>query len=54
VAALMGSGIMVREWENILLLEKAEVGITSGFMFLRKDGTPAKSIFFEEALVERL
>jgi hypothetical protein len=36
------------------LLEKAEVGLTSGFMFLKKDVTPANAIYFEEALVERL
>jgi hypothetical protein len=36
------------------LLEKATVGLISGFMFLKKDLTPAKAIYFEEALVERL
>jgi hypothetical protein len=36
------------------LLEKAELGLTSGFMFKKKDGTPAKAIYFEESLVERL
>jgi hypothetical protein len=30
------------------------VGLTSEFMFLKKVGTPAKAIYFEEALVERL
>jgi hypothetical protein len=54
VAALMVSGIRVKEWVERLFLEKAEVGLTSGFMFLTKDGTPAKAIYFEEALVERL
>jgi hypothetical protein len=37
-----------------LLLEKAEVGLTSGFLVLKKDRTPAKAIYFEEALVEKL
>jgi hypothetical protein len=37
-----------------LLDEKARVGLTTGFMFLKKDGTPAKAIYFEEALVEKL
>jgi hypothetical protein len=54
VTALMGSGISIREWVERLLLEKAEVGLTSGFMFLKKDGTPSKAIYYEEALVERL
>jgi hypothetical protein len=42
VAAVTGSGIKIREWVERLLLEKAEVGLTSGFLFLKKDGTPAK------------
>jgi hypothetical protein len=54
VAELTGSGIRVREWVERLLLEKAEVGLASGFMFLKKDRTPAKAIYFEEAFVERL
>jgi hypothetical protein len=37
-----------------LLDEKARVGLTTGFMFLKKDGTPAKAIYFEEAFVEKL
>jgi hypothetical protein len=54
VAALTGSRIRVQEWVDILFLDKAEVGLTSGFMFLKKDGTPTEAIYFEEALVERL
>jgi hypothetical protein len=54
VAALTGPGIRIREWVERLLLEKSEVGLTSGFLFFEKDGTPAKAIYFEEALVERL
>jgi uncharacterized protein (TIGR03382 family) len=54
VAALAGSWIRVREWVERLLPEKAPVGLTSEFMFFKKDGTPAKAIYFEEALVERL
>jgi hypothetical protein len=34
--------------------EKARVGLTTGFMFLKRDGTPTKAIYFEEALVEKL
>jgi hypothetical protein len=34
--------------------EKARVGVTTGFMFLKKDGTSAKAIYFEEALVKKL
>jgi hypothetical protein len=37
-----------------LLDEKARLGVTPGFMFLKKDGTPTKAIYFEEALVEKL
>jgi hypothetical protein len=54
VAAVTGSEIKIREWVEILLLEKAEVGLTSGILFFFKDGTLAKAIYFEEALVERL
>jgi hypothetical protein len=49
----MGSGIKIWEWVGRLLREKAVVGHTSGFVFLKKDGTPAKATYFEEALVER-
>jgi hypothetical protein len=54
VAALTGSGNGIREWVERFLLEKDEVRITSGFMFLKKDGTPSTVIYFEEALVEML
>jgi hypothetical protein len=54
VAAVTGSGIRIRELVEILLLEKAEVRLTSGFLFFFKDGTPTKAIYFEEALVGRL
>jgi hypothetical protein len=37
-----------------LLDEKARLGLKTGFVFLKKDGTPAKAIYFEEALVEKL
>jgi hypothetical protein len=39
---------------DIFLDEKARVGLTTGLMFLKKDGMPAKAIYFEEALVEKL
>jgi hypothetical protein len=58
IAAETGSGLRIREWVEILLEilldEKARVGLTTGFVFLKKDGTPAKDIYFEEALVEKL
>jgi hypothetical protein len=54
VAAVTGYGIKIREWVDILLLEKSEVGLTLGFLFLKKDGSPAKVIYFEEALLEIL
>jgi hypothetical protein len=37
-----------------LLLEKELVGLVSGFLFLKREGTLSKAIDFEEALVERL
>jgi hypothetical protein len=54
IAAETGSGLRIREWVGIFLDEKARVGLTTGFMVLKKDGTPAKAIYFEEALVEKL
>jgi hypothetical protein len=49
-----GYGLKIREWVGRLLDEKARVGLTTGFMFLKRDGTPAQAIYFEEALVEKL
>jgi hypothetical protein len=49
-----GSGIRIRDWVERSLEEKAGMGLTTGFMFLKKDWTPAKAIYFEEALVEKL
>jgi hypothetical protein len=37
VDAVTGSGIKIREWVEVLFLEKAEVGLTSWFLFLKKD-----------------
>jgi hypothetical protein len=54
VAAVTGSGLRIREWVERLLKEKEMTGVISGFMFLRKDGKPARAAYFEEALIERL
>jgi hypothetical protein len=54
IAVETGYGPRILEWVEILLDDKARVGITTGFMFLKKDGTPAKAIYFEEALVKKL
>jgi hypothetical protein len=54
IAAETGSGIKIREWVGSLLDEKARVGLITGFMFLKRDGTPTKAIYFEEALVKKL
>jgi hypothetical protein len=54
IMSVMGSGIRIREWVERLLQKKARVGLTSEFLFLKKDGTPVKAIAFEEALLERL
>jgi hypothetical protein len=54
VAAETGSGSKIREKVGRFLDEKARVGLTTGFMFLKKDGMPAKAIYFKEALVEKL
>jgi hypothetical protein len=53
-AAETGSGFRIREWVEILLDEKARVGLATGSMFLKKDGKPAKAIYFKETLVEKL
>jgi hypothetical protein len=37
-----------------LLKEKEDVGLVSGFVFVKKDGSSARAVDFEEALVERL
>jgi hypothetical protein len=54
IAAETGSGLRIREWVERLPDEKARVGLTTGCMFLKTDGTPAKAIYFEEASVEKL
>jgi hypothetical protein len=54
VAAVTGLGLRIREWVERLLKEKEMTGVISGFMFLRKDGKPARAADFEESLVERL
>jgi hypothetical protein len=54
VAEVTGSGIRIRELVDILLLEKAEVGFTLGFLFAKNDLTLAKAVYFEEASIERL
>jgi hypothetical protein len=54
VAAVMGSKIRIREWVGRLLEENRVVGISSGFMFRKKDGKLAKAAYFEEPLIVRL
>jgi hypothetical protein len=44
IAADTGYGLRIREWVERLLEEKAGVGLTMGFVFLKRDGTPAKAI----------
>jgi hypothetical protein len=34
-----------------LLRESEDLGLVSGFVFLKKDGSPARAVGFEEALV---
>jgi hypothetical protein len=53
IAAETGFGLKIREWVERLLEEKAGVGHTTGFMFLKRYGTPTKAIYFEEGLVEK-
>jgi hypothetical protein len=43
VAAVTGSGIHIQEWVERLPKEKEVSGLVSGFMFLKKDGSPAGS-----------
>jgi hypothetical protein len=54
IATDTGSGIKIQEWVGILLDDKASVGLTTAFIFLKRDGRPAKAIYFEEALLEKL
>jgi hypothetical protein len=54
VAAVPGSGLLIREWVERLLKEKEMTGVISGFMFLRTDGKTAWAADFEESLIERL
>jgi hypothetical protein len=49
-----GSGIKIRERVGGFLDEKARVCLTTGFMFLKRHGTPAKAIYVVKALVESL
>jgi hypothetical protein len=50
----MVSGLRIREWMERLLKEKEMTGVSSGFMFLKKDGKTDRAADFEEALIERL
>jgi hypothetical protein len=52
--AVTGSGVCIREWVDCFLKEKGAVGLVSGFMFLKQDGSHERAIDFEEDLVERL
>jgi hypothetical protein len=54
VAAVTGSGIRIREWVRRLLEEKRAAGISSGFMFRKRDDKLAKAAYFEEPLIVRL
>jgi hypothetical protein len=51
VAAVTGSGLRIRERVGRFLKEKETKGVISGLMFLRKDGKPARTADFEEALI---
>jgi hypothetical protein len=54
IAAETGSGLRIREWVGRLMDEKARVGLTMGFVFLKIDGFPDKAIYLKEDLVENL
>jgi hypothetical protein len=54
VAAVTGSGLKIREWMRRLLELKVKCGHTQGFLFRRKNGSPAKMGKFDEPLIERL
>jgi hypothetical protein len=49
-----GSGLRIREWVRRLLKLKVKNGQTQGFLFQRKNGSPAKMGNFDEPLIERL
>jgi hypothetical protein len=54
VAAVTGSGIQIREWMRRLLELKVKCGHIQGFLFRRKNRSPAKMGEFDEPLIERL
>jgi hypothetical protein len=54
VAAVTGSGLRIRDWIRRLLELKVRSGQTQGFLFRRKNGSPAKLAEFDEPLIERL
>jgi hypothetical protein len=54
IAVEIGSGLRIREWVERFMEEKAGVGLATGFVFLKRDGTLDKAIYFEAALVENL
>jgi hypothetical protein len=54
VAAVAGSGLHIIDWIRRLLELKVRSGQTQGFLFRRKNGSPAKLADFDEPLIERL
>jgi hypothetical protein len=49
-----GFRIRFREWVGRLLGEQRVAGISSGFMFRKKDGKLAKAAYFEDPTIARL
>jgi hypothetical protein len=47
VAAVMGSGLRLRNWMDRLLDEKRAAGLTTGFVFLTPRGKVANASDFE-------
>jgi hypothetical protein len=54
VADVTGSGIKIRECMRRLLELKVKYRHTQGFLFRRKNGSPAKMGDFDEPLIDRL
>jgi hypothetical protein len=54
VAVVTGYGLRIRDWIRRLLKLKVRSGQTQGFLYRRKNGSPAKLADFYEPLIERL
>jgi hypothetical protein len=54
VSAITYSGLELLTWTERLLQVKEKWGVVEGFMFTRRDGSRAKSSYFEIDIADRL